>query len=74
MLYQLILVTNLGMTTTLATFNDRLECLQQQGMISKTAQASALCVPVQSPEQVQKQMEQHMKMLMDMTKRMETAK
>ena len=74
MLYQLILITNLGMTTTLATFTDRMECIKEQGMMQKTAQASALCVPVQTPQQIQQQMEQHMKMLMDFAKRMETVK
>jgi hypothetical protein len=74
MLYQLILITNLGMTTPLATFTDRMECIKEQGMVQKTAQASALCVPVQTPQQIQQQMEQHMKMLMDFAKRMETVK
>lgn len=74
MLYQLILVTNLGMTTPLATFNDRMECIREQGMIQKTAQASAICVPVQTPEQVQQQMQQNMKMLMDFARSMEKAK
>ena len=74
MLYQLILVTNLGMTTPLATFTDRMECIKEQGMVQKTAQASALCVPVQTPQQIQQHMEQHMKMLMDFAKRMETVK
>ena len=74
MLYQLILITNLGMTTPLATFTDRMECIKEQGMVQKTAQASALCVPVQTPQQIQQQMEQHMKMLMDFAKKMETAK
>ena len=74
MLYQLVLVTNLGMMTPLATFTDRMECIKEQGMVQKTAQASALCVPVQTPQQIQQQMEQHMKMLMDFAKRMETVK
>ena len=74
MLYQLILVTNLGMMTPLATFNDRMDCIREQGMMQKTAQASAMCVPVQSPQQVQQQMEQHMKMLLDFAKKMETVK
>jgi hypothetical protein len=51
-----------------------MECIKEQGQMQKTAQASALCVPVQSPQQVQQQMEQHMKMLMDFAKRMEQAK
>ena len=74
MLYQLVLVTNLGMMTPLATFTDRMECIKEQGMMQKTAQASALCVPVHTPQQIQQQMEQHMKMLMDFAKRMETVK
>jgi hypothetical protein len=74
MLYQLILVTNLGMMTPLATFTDRMDCIKEQGMMQKTAQASAMCVPVQSPQQVQQQMQQHMKMLMDFAKQMEQVK
>ena len=74
MLYQLILVTNLGMMTPLATFNDRMECIKEQGMMQKTAQASALCVPVQSQQQVLQQMEQQTKMLMDFVKKLEQTK
>ena len=74
MLYQLILVTNLGMITPLATFTDRMECIKEQGMMQKTPQASAMCVPVQSPQQVQQQMQQNMKMLMDFAKQMEQVK
>lgn len=74
MLYQLLLVTNLGMTTTLASFPDRMSCITEQAMISKTAQASAICVPMQNPEQVKQQMEQNMKMLMDMAKKLEAQK
>lgn len=74
MLYQLILVTNLGMMTPLATFTDRMDCIKEQGMMQKTAQASAMCVPVQSPQQVLQQMEQQTKMLMDFAKKMEQSK
>lgn len=74
MLYQLVLITNLGMVTPLATFNDRNDCIREQAMITKSAQASAACLPVQTPQQVQQQMEQHMKMLMDFAKKMETVK
>jgi len=74
MLYQLVLITNLGMVTPLATFNDRMDCIREQGMMQKTAQASVLCLPVQTPQQVQQQMEQHMKMLLEFAKKMETVK
>ena len=74
MLYQLILVTNLGMMTPLATFTDRMECIKEQGQMQKTAQASALCVPVQSSQQVLQQMEQQTKMLMDFVKKLEQTK
>lgn len=65
MLYQLVLITNLGMVTPLATFQDRNLCLAEQGLISKTSQYSAACLPTQSPEQLQRQIESGMKMMVD---------
>ncbi len=65
MIYQLVLITNLGMITPLITFNTWDECLRERTKISKTQQYSAECLPAQSPEQVQKQIESNMKMMMD---------
>ncbi len=63
MLYQLVLITNLGVITPLATFNDQSACLKERAMISKTAQYSAECLPTQSPVQLKAQMRSHMKMM-----------
>lgn len=63
MLYQLVLITNLGMMTPLVTFPTYEECIREQVKIPKTAQSSATCLPTQSPEQVQKQIEQNMQMM-----------
>lgn len=65
MIYQLVLITNLGMITPLVNFPSWDECLKERAKISKTQQYSAECLPAQSPEQVQKQIEQNMKMMME---------
>jgi len=63
MLYQLVLITNLGMITPLATFNDLGACLKERAPISKTAQYSAECLPTQSPEEVKKQVQAQLKVM-----------
>jgi|LauGreDrversion4_2_1035121.scaffolds.fasta_scaffold2558621_2 hypothetical protein len=65
MLYQLVLITNLGMITPLATFNDQVSCLRERAMIARTAQYSAECLPTQNPEEVKKQVQAQMKMMTD---------
>lgn len=65
MIYQLVLITNLGIMTSLVNFPTWDECLRERAKISKTQQYSAECLPAQSPEQIQKQMESSMKMMMD---------
>lgn len=66
MLYQLVLITNLGMITPLVTFNDWDSCVREKVKITKTAQHSAECLPTQSPEQTKQQIESNMKMMMDL--------
>ena len=63
MLYQLVLITNLGAITPLVSYNDLTVCLQQRAMMSKSAQYSAECLPTQSPEELKKQMQSHLKMM-----------
>lgn len=63
MIYQLVLITNLGIITPLVTFPTYETCIQEQIKIPKTAQSSATCLPAQSPEEVQKQIEQNMQMM-----------
>lgn len=65
MIYQLVLITNLGMINPLVNFNTWEECIRERAKISKTQQYSAECLPAQSPEQAQKQIESNMKMMMD---------
>lgn len=63
MLYQLALITNLGVITPLATFDNQTACLKERAMITKTAQYSAECLPTQSPEQLKVQMQNQLKMM-----------
>ena len=65
MWYQLVLITNLGVITPLATFDNRNDCMREQVMIPRTAQSSPSCLPTNSPEQLQKQFEAQSKMLID---------
>lgn len=64
MLYQLVLITNLGMVTPLETFNDYSQCMQQRALVSSSAQYSAACLPTESPEQLQKKFEANAKVMM----------
>ncbi len=63
MLYQLVLITNLGVITPLVTFDDQSSCLKERALITKTAQYSAECLPTQSPEQLKVQMQNQLKMM-----------
>ena len=65
MVYQLVLITNLGIVTPLVSFPDWTQCVQEKAKIAKTQQYSAECLPAQSPEQIQKQVESSMKMMLD---------
>ena len=70
MIYQLVLITNLGVITPLATFDQRLDCIREQGYIQKSQQYSAACLPANSPAQVQAQAEQSFKIMLQMMDRM----
>lgn len=65
MIYQLVLITNLGIITPLVNFSTWEDCLKERAKIHKTQQYSAECLPAQSPEQIQKQIEGSMKMMID---------
>lgn len=66
MIYQLVLITNLGMITPLATFTDRLDCIREAGFIQKSQQYSAACLPANSPDQVMRQSQESMRQMMEM--------
>ena len=70
MIYQLVLITNLGAITPLAQFTDRMDCIREQAYIQKSPQYSAACLPANSPEQAQAQAEQSMRMLTEMMNKM----
>ena len=70
MIYQLVLITNLGVITPLAQFPDRLECMREQAYIAKTDQYSAACLPANDPKHAQAQMEQGMRMMTEMMNKM----
>ena len=65
MLYQLVLITNLGVVTHLATFPDRNACMMEQATITKTAQYSAACLPTESPQQIAERMNSGLQVLVD---------
>ena len=64
MLYQLVLITNLGVVTPLATFDTQSACFKERAMISATSQYSAACLPTETPEQLQKKFEASAKLMM----------
>lgn len=68
MLYQLVLITNLGVVTPLASFPDYNSCMIQQTLTGKSAQYSAACLPTESPEQLQKRMQESMGMMLNFIK------
>ena len=65
MIYQLVLITNLGVITPLVTFPTFEKCIVEKAKIAKTQQYSAECLPAQSPEQIQKNIESSMKIMLD---------
>jgi hypothetical protein len=70
MIYQLVLITNLGVITPLAQFPDRMECIREQAYIQKTEQYSAACLPANDAKHAQAQMEQSMRMMTEMMNKM----
>lgn len=70
MIYQLVLITNLGIITPLATFNDRMDCIREQAFIQKSQQYSATCLPTNSSDQVMKQSQESMRQMMDMLRQL----
>jgi len=64
-IYQLVLITNLGVITPLVNFPTWNECIVEKTRIAKTQQYSAECLPAQSPEQLQQNVESSMKMMLD---------
>lgn len=65
MLYQLVLITNLGVVTPLATFPTQQECMRERVLISQTQQYSTACLPTESPEQLQKRIEKNMTLMIN---------
>ena len=45
MIYGLVIITSLGATTLLGTFQDRNECMLQAGLIAKGPNSQAQCWP-----------------------------
>ena len=65
MIYQLVLITNLGMITPLYMFEDWNSCIREKTKISKTQQYSVECLPAQSPAHAKQQIESGIKMMSD---------
>lgn len=70
MIYQLVLITNLGVITPLAQFDNRMDCIREQAYIQRTEQYSAACLPANDPKHAQAQMEQGMRMMTEMMNKM----
>jgi hypothetical protein len=64
-IYQLVLITNLGLITPLTTFPNWESCVTEKVKIAKTSQYSAECLPTKSPQQLQQDIELSMKMMLD---------
>jgi len=71
MIYQLVLITNLGLITPLTTFPTWNECMVEKGKISKTSQYSAECLPTKSPQQLQQDVDAGLKMMLDTLKKVQ---
>ena len=71
MLYELVLITNLGAVTPLATFPNYNDCMIEQGRIAKTQQYSAACLPTNSPEELAQRMNAGIKVLVDNINRLQ---
>jgi hypothetical protein len=67
-IYQLVLITNLGVITPLTTFPNWNSCIAEKVKITKTAQYSAECLPTKSPQQLQQDIDMSMKMMLDTLK------
>jgi hypothetical protein len=67
MLYELVLITNLGVTTALATYPDFNSCLKERVQISQqnSQQYAVACLPTNSPEELEKKMNLGFKVLID---------
>ena len=70
MIYQLVLITNLGVITPLAQFDNRMDCIREQAYIQKTEQFSATCLPANDARHAKAQMEQSMRMMTEMMNKM----
>jgi hypothetical protein len=59
MLYELVLITNLGATTLLASFPDFNSCLKERVQITQQSQGqyAVACLPAQSPEDLQRRLD-----------------
>lgn len=51
MIYELVLVTNLGAITPLLQFESYQDCIRQQALTTVTAQASAQCLPARTHQE-----------------------
>lgn len=65
MVYQLVLITNLGIITPLAVFPNFEQCIVEKAKISKTGQYSAECLPTNDPKQLQRSSQESTKLMMD---------
>ena len=66
MIYQLLLITSLGVVTPLATYPNRDACAVEQANLKPTPQYSTVCLPVEDPKYTQARMEQGLRIMTQM--------
>ena len=72
MLYELVLITNLGATTPLATYQDFNSCLKERVQITnQAAQYSVACLPAKSEEDLQRRLNQSADILINTIKKLQ---
>jgi hypothetical protein len=74
-IYELVLITALGATTPLASYPDFNSCLKERVQITQqsNAQYTVACLPAQSPEDLERRLNQSAAALMGVIKKMQEA-
>lgn len=58
-MFELVLITNLGLVTHLAHYNTLNECLTSKAAVQDTKQSSAQCLPVQDAQSFKREVEKN---------------
>lgn len=71
-MFQLLLITSLGVVVNLGTYPSAAECLKASAFTQPSQGASISCVPVQSPAEIKKQVDQTLSMMIDSINKVQT--